>query len=60
MHISKNHPSRKGGDGVSDAALQAAFMRGLCAEMDDRANIALDHFTQSRIVFFVIFFFFPI
>lgn len=46
--------------GVGDAALQAAFLRRLCAELDNRANVMLDHFTQCRIVFFVGFFFFPI
>jgi hypothetical protein len=60
MHISENHPSRKGGDGVGDAALQAAFTSGLCSKMDDRANVSLDHFTQCRVVFFRVFFFFPI
>ena len=60
MHISENHPSRKGGNGVGDAALQAAFIRGLCTEMDDRANVSLDHFTQRRVVFFLVFFFFLI
>jgi hypothetical protein len=57
MYISKNHPPRKGCDGIGDSALQAAFMRSLCAQMNDRANVSFDHFAEGRIVFGVVFVF---
>src|SRR5512143_3296047 len=34
VHVSENHASPEGGDGVGDAALQAALPRSLCAEMN--------------------------
>jgi hypothetical protein len=52
IHISEKRPPRKGGNGIGEAALQAAFTLGLCAVMDDRANVALDHFAERRVVFF--------
>jgi hypothetical protein len=30
--------------------MQTALMRGLCAEMDDRADVALDHLAQCWVV----------
>ena len=51
MDIREDHPAGKGGDDISYFVFHAAFMRGFCAEMDDGANILLDHFAQCRVVF---------
>src|SRR5215211_3101347 len=60
MHIREDHPPRKGCNRVSDAILQVSFMPRLGAQMNDRANIPLDHFVECRVVFLGVCFFFHV
>ena len=45
---------------VCDTTLQTALLRSLGAQMEDGADVTLDNFTERRVVFSGVIFFFPI